>query len=93
MVRINMHAMKKMDMIINRKSLDSDHAVLNNYAVRKRVTIGQLQEEFEKLKTIDKDIILFNIEVEIEESMKKLNLHQEEKIKLLDKISKIIMSN
>lgn len=74
MRKINPYKHERIQLKINRKALDGDQSALNNFVVRSRVTIQDMIDTYERTKTIDNDITIYDLALTIEEMEEKLKL-------------------
>lgn len=83
--RINPYRHEKIRIMMNYKTIDGDYSLLNSFAVRKRITIGDLIDGYKRLATIDADIERWEMReklLEIDEYMRELT--EKERAELLD---------
>lgn len=59
--RTNPYAIERIQMIIDRKTLDGDQSLCNEFASRARVTIGDMEKAYERWETIGADVDAWEI--------------------------------
>jgi hypothetical protein len=83
--KINPYRHEKIQIMLNYKTIDGDQSLLNTFAVRKRITIGDLIDGYKRLTSIDADIERWEMReklLEIDEYLRGLN--EKQRAELLD---------